>query len=99
MIHDVVLARYCGEYKIEVSFDDGKRGVVDFAKYIDQGGVFERLQDVNLFRQFHVNEELGVLTWQGGIDIAPETLYADATGTALPDWMEFEGASPPLRAQ
>ena len=46
MIHDVVLARYCGEYKIEVSFDDGKRGVVDFAKYIDQGGVFERLRDV-----------------------------------------------------
>jgi len=34
-----------------------------------------------------VDPELGVLTWEGDLDIAPETLYADATGSPLPDWM------------
>jgi len=40
LIHDVVSAEYRGDYKIEVCFADGKRGVVDFAKYLDMGGVF-----------------------------------------------------------
>jgi len=99
MIHDVVSAEYCGDYKIEVCFDDGKRGVVDFAKYLDAGGVFERLRDIDLFRRFRINEELGVLTWEGDIDIAPETLYSDATKLPLPDWMESEGTPLSLRSQ
>jgi len=71
-----------------VTFDDGKEGVVDFSKYLDKGGVFSRFKDINFFRNFKINQELGVLTWQDGIDVAPETLYAEATGTSLPNWME-----------
>jgi hypothetical protein len=96
MIHDVVSAEYRGDYKIELCFDDGKRGIVDFTKYLDQGGVFERLRDVELFKRFRINEELGVLTWEGDIDVAPETLYSDATNTPLPEWMDSEGAMAPL---
>ena len=88
MIQDVVSASYKGGYKIEVTFDDGKRGVVDFSKYLDKGGVFDRFKDINFFRNFRINEELGVLTWQDEIDVAPETLYAEATKTPLPKWME-----------
>jgi len=88
MIHDVVSASYKGEYKIEVKFDDGKRGIVDFSKYLNKGGVFDRFKDITFFKQFRINEELGVLTWQNEIDIAPETLYAEATRTALPNWIE-----------
>jgi len=99
MIHDVVSAEYRGDYKIEVCFDDGKRGVVDFAKYLDMGGVFERLRDMDLFRRFRINEELGVLTWEGDIDVAPETLYSDATNTPLPEWMDSEGTMLPLRSR
>jgi hypothetical protein len=40
MIHDVVAAVYKGGYRIELEFDDGNRGVVDFSKYLDKGGVF-----------------------------------------------------------
>jgi hypothetical protein len=87
MIHDVISAKYYGGYKIEVHFDDGMHGIVDFEKFIDQGGVYDRLRDVNFFRQFQINEELGVLTWDGKIDMAPETLYSEATNTPLPDWM------------
>lgn len=94
MIHDVVSASYQGDYRIEVTFDDGKRGVVDFSKYLIKGGVFERFKDINFFRSFSVNRELGTLTWQREIDVAPETLYSEATGASLPDWMET-GMAPP----
>ena len=87
MIHDVIAAEYRGEYKIEVVFDDGRKGVVDFAKYLRKGGVYNRFQDMEYFKRFEVNRELGVLTWEGEVDIAPETLYSDATGEPLPDWM------------
>jgi len=90
MIHDLVAATYKGGYCIELEFDDGERGVVDFTKYAEKGGVFERLRDMEFFRNFSVNKELGTLTWGGEIDIAPETLYAEATGSALPEWMESE---------
>lgn len=87
MLHDVVSAIYLGDYLIEIEFDDGERGTVDFAKYLDRPGVFERFRDLEFFRSFTINRELGVLTWGDEIDIAPETLYAEATGTALPEWM------------
>jgi hypothetical protein len=88
MLHDVVLATYEGEYKIELTFDDGKRGVVDFSNYLSKGGVFENFKEIEFFRDFSVNDELGTLTWQKEIDIAPEKLYSKATGTSLPNWME-----------
>ena len=88
MIRDLIFASYKGNYKIEVRFDDGKGGVVDFSRYLEKGGVFERFKDIEFFKQFKINEELGVLTWQHEIDIAPETLYAEATQTPLPNWMD-----------
>ena len=42
MIIDVISAHYKGEYKIEVTFEDGATGIVDFSKYLLKGGVFER---------------------------------------------------------
>ncbi len=94
MIHDVVSARYLADYKIEVTFDNGRGGVVDFARYAERGGVFERFRDIEFFRKFRVNEELGVLTWENEVDIAPETLYAEATGEPLPQWMTNETVPP-----
>lgn len=88
MLHDVVSAAYEGEYRIKLTFDDGKRGVVDFSKYLSKGGVFENFKDIEFFKDFSVNDELGTLTWQKEIDVAPEKLYSEATGTRLPNWME-----------
>lgn len=88
MIHDVISAVYKKDYKIEIEFDDGEKGIMDFSKYLNRGGVFKRFKDIDFFRSFKVNTELGILTWQNEIDIAPETLYAEVTGNPLPDWME-----------
>jgi len=90
MAHDVVSAEHRGGYRIEVVFDDGRRGLVDLSKYAERGGVFERFRDPEFFRDFRINEELGVLTWGDELDIAPETLYAEATGEPLPEWMTLD---------
>ena len=87
MRHDVVSAVYQGGYRLELEFDDGRRGTVDFSKYLGRSGVFKRFRDLEFFRNFKINKELGVLTWGDEIDVAPETLYAKATGNPLPAWM------------
>ena len=88
MLHDVRTATYKSDYLIEIEFDDGNRGIVDFSKYLTRGGVFERFNDLAYFRRFTVNEDSGTLSWGDDLDIAPETLYAEATGQGLPSWME-----------
>jgi len=42
------------------------------------------------FKQVQINKELGVLCWPDGVDVAPETLYSEATGEPLPAWMITE---------
>jgi len=88
MSYDVVSAVYNGGYKIDLTFDDGKNGVVDFAKYLERGGVFKKFKDIEFFKNFTVNKELGVITWNNEIDVAPETLYSEATKSSLPYWMQ-----------
>jgi hypothetical protein len=90
MLHDVTAATYKGDYRIEIEFDDGCRGIVDFSKYLTRSGVFERFRDLEYFRQFTVDRDTGTLAWPDGVDIAPETLYAAATGRGLPAWMDRE---------
>lgn len=95
MIHDVTEAVYRGSYRIELRFDDGKSGVVDFSKYLERGGVFAKFRDLDYFRSFRVDAEIGTLSWADELDIAPETLYAEATGSPLPSWMVGEGVEVP----
>ena len=90
MLKDVISASYIGGYKIEVTFEDGASGIVDFEKYLEKGGVFNKFKDIDFFKKFSINEELGVLVWGDEIDIAPETLYAEATKSPLPDWVDFD---------
>jgi len=94
MYKDVVSAHYREGYKIEVIFEDGAKGTIDFTKYLSKGGVFDKFKDIEYFKSFQINDELGVLTWENEVDIAPETLYAEATGDQLPNWMDSQETQP-----
>ncbi len=91
MYYDAIAAEYFGDYKLKLRFADGKSGIVDFAPYIKRGGIFSKLKDLEIFQKFTLNQELGVITWDGEIDLAPETLYSQATKEPLPQWVEKAG--------
>jgi len=88
MYHDVVSVKCLDDFRLELSFDDGKSGVLDCKPIIAKGGVFATLRDPEVFKKARVNKELGVVTWEGDVDIAPETAYSLATGSPLPQWMQ-----------
>ena len=87
MYYDVIAATYVKDYKLHLIFENGRSGEVDFLKYIQKGGVFAQLKELDFFKQFTINRELGIITWQDAVDIAPEILYAEATREPLPEWM------------
>lgn len=88
MYYDVKEARHIEGYRLEVTFENGKKGVADLEGYSKKGGLFSRFSDFEYFKRFHINEELGVLCWPDGLDIAPEVLYHEVTLEPLPAWME-----------
>jgi hypothetical protein len=77
MYYSVTTAEHVGGRKLLLRFADGSSGVVDFSKYIRRGGVFRALADPKTFKSFEINRDFGVVSW-GDMDIAPETLYAEA---------------------
>jgi hypothetical protein len=89
--HDVIGVKCLDDFRLELTFDDGRSGIVDCKPIIARGGVFSKLRDPDVFRRARVNEELGVVTWDDEIDIAPETAYSLATGDPLPEWMDAHG--------
>ena len=90
MFHDATKVKYLDGFRLEVEFDTGEKGIVDLSDLPKEGGVFSRFSDIEYFKQVYINKELGVLTWPGDIDLAPETIYSMATGKPLPEWMEVE---------
>ena len=55
---------------------------------LKKAAFFLVLADPEVFKKVEINKELGVITWNNEIDIAPETAYSLATGAPLPEWME-----------
>jgi hypothetical protein len=87
MTPDLIKAEYLCDYKVQLSFDNGKTGVVDFNKYISKGGIFSELKEIEFFKKFIIDPEVFVLKWPNNVDIAPEEIYSEATGEPLPRWM------------
>ena len=70
----VVEARYLGDYKVYLEFNDGRRGVVDLADEL-YGEEMTPLRDRERFSQVYLDKGLATLAWLDGQDFAPEFLY------------------------
>ena len=82
MYFDVKKANYLGEYRVRLWFEDGSEGIADLSDFPNEGNVFAPFLDAAYFREFRV--ECGALIWGNGeLDIAPEELYARATGKPI----------------
>ena len=67
-----VFARPVANYKVEVVFGNGQKGVFDCA-YLLNYEMSSSLSNVQLFNQ--VRAENGTLTWPNDIDVAPEVVW------------------------
>jgi hypothetical protein len=74
MFLHVCEAAYIGEYRVEVFFNDGRRGVADLSDSL-RGRMFEPLRDRAAFAQLRVDPDLQTVAWPNGADLAPEYLY------------------------
>ena len=70
-------AKYIRDYKVEVAFNNGRKGVADLSSAL-KGSVFEPLKDTSEFSSFTVDEELKTIVWSNGADLAPEYVYFQA---------------------
>ncbi len=85
MYYDAVKIVPLEGFRLHIAFADGKEGIFDCTPLIETGGVFRALSSPDVFHQTTIED--GVITWPGDMDIAPETVYAHATGSPLPAWM------------
>ncbi|ODS32873.1 MAG: hypothetical protein SCARUB_01979 [Candidatus Scalindua rubra] len=77
MILHVIKAKYIEDYKVEVFFNDGRKGIADLSDAL-RGPIFKPLKDKNMFSQFKVDELLETIVWPNGADLAPEYIYYQA---------------------
>jgi hypothetical protein len=75
MYPDVVAVCPQPGHLLRLTFANGERCCFDMTPYLGYP-VFQRLQNPGFFGLARV--DYGTVTWPGGIDIAPETLYAEA---------------------
>ena len=74
MILHVKEAKYLHDFVIWLRFDDGAEGEVDLIAEL-YGEVFEPLQNIEIFKSFKVDLDIGTIVWENGADFAPEFLY------------------------
>ena len=74
MFLKVTEARYLDVYRIEVAFNNGKKGIADLADAL-KGPVFEPLKNTQAFARFKIDAELETIAWENGADLAPEYIY------------------------
>jgi len=74
MIPKLIKARYDGDYRVWLEFQDAVQGIVDLESEL-WGEMFEPLRDKAYFSQIRFDHELGTIVWPNGADFAPEFLH------------------------
>jgi len=69
----LISARPLNDYRLDVQFDDGARGVIPLVDRLF-GPVFEPLKDWQTFCEVSV-DEFGAVCWPNGADLAPDGIY------------------------
>ncbi|MDO9161420.1 MAG: DUF2442 domain-containing protein [Methylococcaceae bacterium] len=77
MFLHITNARYLEDYKVEVSFNNGRKGIADLTDAL-KGAMFEPLKNKTLFSRLVVDKELDTIVWSNGADLAPEYIYFQA---------------------
>jgi len=71
MFIEVTEAKYLGDFRINLIFNNGESKIVDLSAEL-QGKVFEPLKDKSYFKTFTI--KYNTIEWSNGADFAPEFL-------------------------
>ena len=63
------------DYKLLVTFSNGKKGIFDVKPYLEVGSVFKELKDPSVFKSVRTNE-YPTVEWSNGADLCPDCVYA-----------------------
>lgn len=69
---------------LHLTFSDGLNGEVEVLGRM-RGPVFQTARTAEGFAQVVVDRETGTVTWPGGADLAPDTLYQRVRTSVWPD--------------
>jgi hypothetical protein len=72
MFIHVISAKYLGDYRLELEFNNGTSKEVDLENEL-YGEIFEPLKNREFFKDFSVSRN--TIEWKNGADFAPEFLY------------------------
>ncbi len=75
--------RAIARYQLELTFDDGIRGVADLSDLAGKG-VFALWQNAGAFEQVRIGSS-GELLWGDQVDLCPDALYLRVTGKTPED--------------
>lgn len=62
------------DYTLEIVFTNRERKIFDVKPYLEVG-IFKELKNAEIFRSVKVED--GSISWAGGQDFCPDTLYLD----------------------
>lgn len=74
MFLHVTKAKYIGGYGLHLSFNNGESGEVDLEDEL-YGEMFAPLRNLDVFKDFRVDEEIDTVVWRNGADFSPDFFY------------------------
>lgn len=77
-MHEITQVAVLEDWKLELVFQDGQRGVVDLSRLVGKG-VFSLWEDREKFRAVRIGPG-GGLEWTEQVDLCADSLYLQATG-------------------
>jgi len=73
----IIQVKALKQYKLQVEFSDGTKGVVDLSSMVGKG-VFSLWNDYSEFEKVQIGP-LGELVWNETIDLCPDSIYLKIT--------------------
>ena len=74
MWKDPINVQVTSKNTLEVLFEDRLKGQIIFYPSRFRG-VFKSLEDENEFKRVFIDREIGTVTWENGLDLAPDVMY------------------------
>lgn len=78
-MHRIVEVKPLTGFKIWLKFSDGVEGEVNLSELAGKG-VFEAWKKPGVFDSVFIDSVSHTVAWLGGIDLCPDSLYAEVTG-------------------